>query len=53
MKKLKRIWDRLKRLIREFEVADRISEGKLSDAAIAFSCFLIIVLGIVYYLLFK
>lgn len=52
MKKIKRIWDRLKRLIKEFEVADRISDGKLGNAVIAFGCFLIIAIGIIYYLLF-
>ena len=42
MKKIKRIWGRLKRLIKEIEVADRMSDGKLSSAIIAFCGFALI-----------
>lgn len=42
MKKIKRIWYRLKRLIKEIEVADRMSDGKLSSAIIAFCGFTLI-----------
>ena len=52
MNRIKRIWVRLKRLFREFEAADRMSEGKLSSAIIAFSCFALIGLVIIYCLLF-
>lgn len=52
MKKLKRIRARLKRLIKEYEVADRMSDGKSSNAIIATCCFLMIALGIIYCLLF-
>lgn len=52
MKKIKRIWGRLKRLIKEIEAADRMSEGKLSSAIIVFLCFGLIGTAILYCLLF-
>ena len=52
MKKIKRIWARLKRLIKEIEVADRMTDGKLSSAIIAICCFALIGIAIVWVLLF-
>lgn len=52
MKKIKRIWDRLKRLIKEIEVMDRMTDGKLSSAIIAFNCLALIVLIALYCWLF-
>ena len=52
MKKRKRIWDRLKRLIKALEVADRMSDGKISSAIIAISCFALIILIALYCWLF-
>jgi len=52
MRKIKRIWDRLKRLFREFEAADRMSDGKLSSAIIAFCSFALIGLVALYCWLF-
>ena len=52
MKKIKRIWARLKRLIKEIEVMDRMNNGKISNAIIAFCCFGLIGLVILYCLLF-
>lgn len=44
MGKIKRIWARLKRLIKEFEVKDRMSDGKLSSALIVMMCILGLIL---------
>ena len=52
MKKIKRIWGRLKRLIKEIEVMDRMTDGKLSSAIIAFSSFALICLIVLYCWLF-
>ena len=52
MKKIKRIWARLKRVIKEIEAVDRMSDGKLSSAIIAFCSLMVIGLSILYCLLF-
>jgi len=52
MKKIKRIWGRLKRLIKEIEVSDRMSDGKLSSAIIVVLCFGLIGIAILYCCLF-
>lgn len=52
MKKIKRIWGRLKRLIKEIEVMDRMTDGKLSSAIIAFCSLMVIGLSIICCLLF-
>ena len=52
MKKTKKIWGRLKRLIKEIEVMDRMTDGKLSSAIIAFCSLMVIGLSILYCLLF-
>ena len=52
MGKIKRLKDRLKRLIKELEVADRISDGKLSSAIIAGNCMLLLILIGIYFWIF-
>lgn len=44
MKKLKKIWARLKRLIKEIQTYDRMNDGKLSSALLAAICFLLLIL---------
>ena len=52
MGKIKRLKDRLKRLIKELEAADRMSDGKISNAIIAGSCFLLLILIGIYFWIF-
>lgn len=52
MDRIKRIWGRLKRLIKEIEAVDKISDSKLLSAIIAFGSFALIGLIALYCWLF-
>ena len=52
MGKIKRLKDRLKRLIKELEAADIMSDGKLSSAIIAGNCLLLLILIGIYFWIF-
>ena len=44
--------NRLKKVLKELEVADRMSDGKISNAIIAGSCFLLLILIGIYFWIF-
>lgn len=44
MKKIKRVWARLKRFMRALETYDRMNDGKLCSALLAMMCLLAIIM---------
>lgn len=43
MKEIKRIWARLKRLMREIQAYDIMNDGKLTNALLVILCFLLLI----------